>query len=56
MLALKQPDTVCISESFQYISDKTISRVCCKDENQSMNVEQFCAVSYFKEEFEGGRE
>lgn len=56
MLALKQEDMVCISQSFQYISDKTISSVCCEDKNQSMNAEKFHAVSYFKEEFEGGRE
>lgn len=44
---------VYISES---ASDKAISNVCCEDKNWSVNVEKFHAGSYFKEEFEGGRE
>lgn len=47
---------VYISEGSQCTSDKAMSSVCCEDENRSMNVEKFHAGSYFKEEFEGGRE
>lgn len=33
-----------------------MSRVCCEDKSLSMDVEKWHADSYFKEEFEGGRE
>lgn len=33
-----------------------MSSVCCEDKSLSVNVEKWRADSYFKEEFEGGRE